>query len=312
MLENGSANIPSFAAMKSLLTVNGHSITKCAFTSILPHPATEGDTIFTTMINFQDVLKQKQLNSGPLWSDNGVYRIAKEIQLCQPDKFSNIFLGIGGFHLEKVIIGCLGAYLETSGIQNIFVEHEIFGPGVVNTVMNGGNYVRGKRGISLLAESMEQLQITAFLQQYDIEMFGGMSEKITQLQSLMENPNENQERISELWKVCLVELDSFEHAFNKFKMSDCEKSELFSYWNKFVNNSAPVFRDLTRSFRNGNWNLHMSAVYRAIPLCFAFDRINHKRWLPLYYEDCLALPKQFPEMYAAFVDADFVVIHSLR
>ena len=56
----------------------------------------------------------------------------------------------------------------------------------------------------------------------------------------------------------------------------------------------------------------MPAVYRSIPLCFAFDRINYKRWLPLYYEDCLALPKQFPEMYAAFVNGDFVVMHSLR
>ena len=50
------------------------------------------------MVNFQDVLKQKQLDSGPLLSDEGVYRIAKEIQLLEPDKFSNIFLGLGGFH----------------------------------------------------------------------------------------------------------------------------------------------------------------------------------------------------------------------
>ena len=186
-LHPGSANIPSFPATKSLLTADGHSLTKCAFTPILPHPATEADTIYTTMINFQDVLKQKHLNSGPLWSDEGVYSIAREIQLCQPDKSSNIFLGIGGFHLEKVIICCLGAYLETCGIKHIFVEQEIFGPGVVNTVMNGGHYVRGKRGMTLLAETMEQLQIKAFLQQCDIEMFGDVSEKITLLQSLKGN-----------------------------------------------------------------------------------------------------------------------------
>ena len=111
----------------------------------------------------------------------GFISIAREIQLCQADKFSNIFLGIGGFHLEKVIICCLGAYLETCGIKHIFVEQEIFGPGVVNTVMNGGHYARGKRGMTLLAETMEHLQIKAFLQQCDIEMFGDVSEKITLL-----------------------------------------------------------------------------------------------------------------------------------
>ena len=95
--------IPSFSAMKSLLTLKHHNVTKCAFTPIIPHPATGRDTIYTTMINFQDILKQKSLDYGPLWSDEGVYRIAKEIQLLQPGKFDNIFLGIGGFHLEKVI-----------------------------------------------------------------------------------------------------------------------------------------------------------------------------------------------------------------
>ena len=33
------------------------------------------------MINYQDVLKQKERENGPLWSDEGVYHIAKEMQL---------------------------------------------------------------------------------------------------------------------------------------------------------------------------------------------------------------------------------------
>ena len=94
------------------------------------------------MINFQDVLKQNDRENGPLWSDEGVYHTAKEIQL-----FSNIFLGIGGLHLEQVVIGCLGTYLESSGIQNLLVEEKAYGPAVVNSVMSGGNYIRGKRGI---------------------------------------------------------------------------------------------------------------------------------------------------------------------
>ena len=97
------------------------------------------------MINFQDVLQQRGRESGPLWSDEGVYHIAKEIQLLHSEKFKNIFLGIGGFHLEKVIIGCLGSYLVPSGIQHILVEEKVYGPAVVNSVMNGGT-IFGERG----------------------------------------------------------------------------------------------------------------------------------------------------------------------
>ena len=45
-------HIPSFAATKSLLDSFTHFITKCAFTPILPYPATGYDAIFTSMINF--------------------------------------------------------------------------------------------------------------------------------------------------------------------------------------------------------------------------------------------------------------------
>ena len=38
------------------------------------------------------------------------------------------------------------------------MENEIFGPGVVKTVMNGGHYVRGERGMTLTYEALHRLQ----------------------------------------------------------------------------------------------------------------------------------------------------------
>ena len=140
------ASIPSFTATNSLIKSEKYPLTRIAFTPIIPHPATEYDTIHTCMKNFQDVLSQNDLECGPLWCDEGVYRIAKELQLLDPDGFCNILIGLGGFHLEKVIISCIGKFLEESGTENIFVENEIFGPGVVKNVMNGGHYVRGNVG----------------------------------------------------------------------------------------------------------------------------------------------------------------------
>ena len=114
--------VPSFTAFNSLLVETSYQLTNIAFTPIIPYPATEYDTINTCMKNFQDVLQQKQLPYGPLWCDEGVYRIAKELQLLNPIGFSNIFLGLGGFHMEKIVIACLGKFLEESGVESIFVE----------------------------------------------------------------------------------------------------------------------------------------------------------------------------------------------
>lgn len=90
--------------MKSVLTTKSHPITSTVFTPIIPYPATEFDTIYTVIINFRDVLLQKQLPYGPLWSDEGLYRIVKQLQLQHPYKFWIIFLGVRGFHVKKVML----------------------------------------------------------------------------------------------------------------------------------------------------------------------------------------------------------------
>ena len=179
-LDNGP-HIQSFVSVKSLLDSSTHFITKCAFTPILPYPVTEYDAILTTMINFQDVPKQKERENGPLWSDEGVYHIAKEIQLLYPQKFGNTFPRIGGFHLQKVVIG-LGMYLELSGIQNLLLK-KVYA--VVNSVMSGGNYIRGKGWISLIAEAMEQLQVYSFLHSSHAEIFSELFDKIDKLMIMM-------------------------------------------------------------------------------------------------------------------------------
>ena len=50
---------------------------------------------------------------GGLWADEGVYRIAKETQLVKPDESGNLFLGLGGLCMEKILLACLGAYIDT-------------------------------------------------------------------------------------------------------------------------------------------------------------------------------------------------------
>lgn len=131
------------------------------------------------------------------------------------------------------------------GIDSVLIENNIFGVSVVKSLMNGSNYVRGKRGISLIAESLKHLQLRRFWQQCDPSIFQHVSKNVfeLQLQSLM-NSYTSQDQNS-LKK------------FNEFRKHGCEKKESFIYWDKFVNELA----HLTSSFRVGDWNLNLSSVY---------------------------------------------------
>ena len=118
------------------------------------------------MRNYQDVLLQKDLDVGALWCDEGVYRIAKEIQLLNHSEFSNIFIGLGGFHMEKIVIKCIGKFLAETGVEN-----EIFGKVSMKGAMEGVHYAHGKRGYALLAEALHHLQMKLFLKKEGCSQF---------------------------------------------------------------------------------------------------------------------------------------------
>ena len=63
--------IPSLSASNSTKCNKKIISTSTAFKPILPHPATSYDSIFTSIINFQNVLRQTGNISGALWCDDG-------------------------------------------------------------------------------------------------------------------------------------------------------------------------------------------------------------------------------------------------
>ena len=44
-----------------------------------------------------------------------------------------------------------------------------------------------------------------------------------------------------------------------------------------------------------------------IPWCFAYDKINYARYLPLYYAEIMNLPSEHPDVYGNFMAGNFAV-----
>ena len=152
--------------------------------------------------------------------------------------------------------------------------------------MNGGHYVRGIRGMAIISEVLHTLQMNQFACQRGENVFNEANE-IVEKTSAMITESKSKSTITE-WE-CLNILIKFRE-FEIFQTTEEKASNQFAFWNGFIDKIYRVLRDLTRSHREGNWQLHQCAL----PLSFAFDRTNYKRWLPLYFEDCLSLPERYP------------------
>ena len=81
-----TADVPSWNVFNNLILTNIPKPAATAFTHIVPYLAAQYDTIFTCMVNFQDVMVQDGQQYGSLWYDEGIYRLAKELQLLLKKK----------------------------------------------------------------------------------------------------------------------------------------------------------------------------------------------------------------------------------
>ena len=111
--------------------------------------------------------------------------------------------------------------MEESGVESVFVEKK--------TVMNGGNYVRGKRRMGLISEAFHRLQLLEFFKHTDCFLFQGLFGKIEELQKLFEREKLYQCKIQRKWNECENDMSDFTQAFDKYKEERKLQSEQFQY-----------------------------------------------------------------------------------
>lgn len=123
---------------------------------------TEYDSIYTSIKTFK--------TSSSKWRQIielcGVTRVCtkkQELQSLYPAIFENIFLGLGGLHMEKNILACCCTqYVKFIGARVIFGHNEIFGQNVTNNVMTGNDYKLWCQTTRILSKSVVRLRLQIF------------------------------------------------------------------------------------------------------------------------------------------------------
>ena len=141
--------------------------------------------------------------------------------------------------------------------------------------------------------------------------FNDLFYNIREFQCAVTNDSLNNNVVSK-WNQCIDLAKEFKGQLVEFTRQQSQKSKSLEYRSVFLESIVPVLRDLTHSFREKDWPLHLSAVQRATPLFFSFHHTNYARWAPLYFDDWLKLEEKFPMLYQKFMEVDFCVQQSPR
>ena len=134
--------------------------------------------------------------------------------------------------------------------------------------MNGGNYVRGIRWMTISSQVLYTLVFGQFL------FLGNDTQQVNQLVTELSQLilNANIQSLRTEWGKLLSKISFM--GLQNFRENEKMKNKQFVYWNNFIEKVFPVLGDLTRSHKEGNWQLHLSSIQRVLPLVFAFNRTN--------------------------------------
>ena len=297
--------MPIWSAANAILCVDKVPLKRIGFLPVLPYPVTQYDTVYSSLKNLKGILKYLDQPSLSVTCDEGVYHIAREIQLIRPDEFSNIVLCLGSFHMAKIALGCIGKYLKGSGAENILIESGTFGVNVVVSVLNGRHYTRSLKGLQLLKEALIRLQWAEFFKkESNVLTHRKLLDKIENMKNNISKKakKESIDDLQEFKADCSVLIENFD----AFIAENCDGNETFRFWNSFINMMSKL-ENLVRSDRQGDWNLQLQSIKDLLPLFAAFDSTNYLRWCSLYLEDMYRLPETSPTTHNAFMEGKFSI-----
>lgn len=305
---DGQQQMPSWSGFNSVVTDKDLPVRTVGFLPILPFPVTEYKTVYTAMKNFQNVLGQLKQERLAITCDEGVYRIARDIQLLHPEEFSDLVICLGSFHLLKIYLGCIGKYVRGSAAESIFIENDIFGQNTTEAVLNGSHYVRSLTGLTMLSESMERLQWQTFFDLHGVEKYKNSLKLLVDMKDSISTKNKAESK--EFLSAFLSSSDELFSDFEAFKIEGRSKSETFLFWDKFIQ-MVELAKMLVRADREGDWQLHVQTVEAMLPYFAVFNCNNYLRWCSLYLEDMKKLSETAPDVKEQFEAGRFVVKRSL-
>ena len=243
--------------------------------------------MYTTLKNFQDILRQLDQSHVPITCDERVYHIAIAIIMNNPTEFSNLALCLRSFHL---IMGAIGKYIEGSGAEIILAESKAFGENVARSV--------------LLSECFERLQWAEFFRIKEVREYMNELSLMQLMKSSVAEKNREESR---------AHLEAFMSTssrliddFNAFRSERCEVSETFAFWDRFVK-MVSILRDLVRADCKGTWDMHLQSVQAVLPLFAGCDRINYLSWGSVYLEDMRKLARDALSVFENFKAGKFMV-----
>lgn len=286
-----------------LISTNEVKVSNIAYLPFINNPPSEFDTIYTSMLRLVQLAHHLNQKHIVITADLAIYSKAQEILWNHPpDIDGKVTLQLGGMHLAMSFIASIGYLYKDGGLTSMLVESDIYAQNTCKQILEGKQYSRGIRALTLCADALTRLFFYAFIEwnEQDPEEFNSLfnGNIIYELKDKSFNAN--------CFKDFLHTLTPYQEKIKEFEEFGKKKSSTFEYWLSFLK-AVDLLLDLLSAERDGNFESHLKGVYETLPYLTAGGRHLYSKWVPIYIKDMLQLKLEHPEMYKYLKRGNFVV-----
>jgi len=197
----------------------------------------------------------------------------------------------------------------SAGLRDLAVESGIIAEGSIEKVLLGQQYNRAVRLHKIVYEGMMRQVWSGFLEWLDNSHHDDLhtlDETFRCVADLHEN-------------MCSVTLESLEqdmscqrilHLFEVYLgVLRNDRGPVSAFWMTYID-LVEILLGLIRADREGDWYLHLACIRKMIPWCFAMDKTNYSRYLPVHYGQMMMLNSVCPDLHQHFLNGGFSVQRS--
>ncbi|KAL4105063.1 hypothetical protein QTP88_020338 [Uroleucon formosanum] len=296
------SDVPGWNGFIEYLTKenNKFSTSRILFLPFIHHPASNLNTIYTTLNSIHDNMKFHGHEACVVTFDQPLFIKAREIVAASEpgSELSKIIIRLGGFHLIMSFLGSIGYLMAGSGLKEVLSV--VYAPKSVDKMLDGHAYARAVRGHILL-----HLALSKFVAQ-DMEIDDHTDDYIQRYIEQIIVQNVSYEDVED----STVILESYIEQFNGILKKIQNRGPTAKLWVQYFY-MVSIVKDFIRSERLGDWDGHLKALKKMLPFFHASGHFLYAKSAYLYLQDMLKLKNNMDEQaFKKFIDGFFTVRRS--
>lgn len=297
--------VPTWAAYNSVITDDDRPITQIKTLPLIAAPAHEWSTLLTILKHAQHISTEVV---GPnkktiITLDMDLYMRAVKLQSLKPELTKNCILRVGEFHTVLCALRAIGSSIEGSGIDDAWVEADIYGPTTTRQILEGRHMKRAVAAHIVTLQALNDL----FMDEYQSaeEHIPATWNTETELlkSACSENDSERAKQISGNVRHMASDL---EEKLDQFSTKREAVSPTFKVMRMYMTVVLTLLQFIKAS-RQGDWILHLTALEKLCTYFFSQNRLKYAQHIPEYISKMYSLQTSDPDVWEQFCEGNFCV-----